>query len=361
VRRIEAALVDWPGLLERTRSQFERISPRFDPARQAEVVAAVIAGLPATPAEARKKTVPVWLDGPRMARALRLPELSLPDICEHVAAESGLSVAEVGRRVEDETRQSGLAVGGDCQKFDVVPFGHGARMEALYREGVGFAIELMATHTDVARWTMASFAATTLSSHAWRLGRPALRVLALGDGIGMDSARLASLGFDIHYIDFDGSLTSRVARRNLQLFGERRPDAGQVRILDGAPPPAAWDAIVCFEVIEHVPDPAGFLDYLASLLVDGGLLLMSECFDGIQDRWPTHLRGNEAQAGLLPAMAVASGLALHDYNPDPFGKPYVFRKTDAGTAARRLVQQLADPVLVRRTLLAQARVRDDLR
>ncbi len=40
-------------------------------------------------------------------------------------------------------------------------------------------------------------------------------------------------------------------------------------------PPRAYDAAVCFESIEHVPDAAGLLRELASAIVDDGLLLVS--------------------------------------------------------------------------------------
>jgi hypothetical protein len=33
--------------------------------------------------------------------------------------------------------------------------------------------------------------------------------LAVGDGIGADSVRLASAGFNVHYMDYEESITSR--------------------------------------------------------------------------------------------------------------------------------------------------------
>lgn len=362
VRAIEAVVADWPAASLAAASAYETQAQAFDAARQASALEAVIAR--AVPA--RPKTVPAWLDGARLLQALTLPSVNKADVMNNVSAETGIPVAEIVQRVQHEAAHSGAAVAADCARFDVVPFGHSTRSDTLYRDGAGFAIELLAHHDDPARQLMATFCATRLHSKAWALQGAKPRVLALGDGIGIDSMRMASLGFDLSYVDFDSSVTSRIARRNFATFAEhnaaeRNAHAGRISVLNGTPDAGVWDAIICLEVIEHVPDPQGFLGFLASLLADDGLLLISECFEGVEARWPTHLVGVERWAGLLPLMAASHGLELVDCNTDPHGKPYAFRKAAKADIPALVTKQMGDVATLRHLLATQQRVRDELR
>ena len=92
-----------------------------------------------------------------------------------------------------------------------------------------------------------------------------------------------------------------------------------------------YDAVVCLEVIEHVPSPMAVADAISGYLEGDGLLFISECFNGIEDRWPTHLLSNEKFAGKLPLMLIRDFVFLAA-NRAPYGKPFVFRKRLAGEA-----------------------------
>jgi glycosyltransferase involved in cell wall biosynthesis/SAM-dependent methyltransferase len=329
VLRIEAIAADYAAARERARHRQAELLPQFEAQAQQRTLADAIAQ-----AQARHRAVPRAPSrhyGAALRDAVRLTGLPRERLLLNIAQVAGLPLAEVEQRVALDQREPGRAVLDDCRQFDVVPFGMSPRMDNLYRDGVGFAIELAATHADEGRLLMAAFIIARLLSEAAR--RP-LRVLALGDGIGIDSLRLASMGFDVDYIDFDGSLTARIARQNFESFFQAAPaGAGRVTVIADAATQPAYDAIVCLEVVEHVSDPHGFLQMLADRLAPGGLLFISECFDGVRDHWPTHLLSNEDYSGLLPLMACELGLALDDFNASPFGKPYVLRKSALGDAA----------------------------
>jgi len=292
--------------------------------------------------------------GPRVQAAIGLAALPHQVLLDNIAQESGLARADIEQRVQQEKAETGRAVLEDCRRYDVVPFSPSPQMDRLYREGVGFAIELAASYGDDGRMLMAGFIISRMLYEA--KSRP-LRVLALGDGIGIDSLRLASMGFNVDYIDFDGSLTSRIARRNFQSFAAAAPaGAGRVSVIGDASTQPPYDMVVCLEVIEHVSDPHGFLAMLSERLAPGGLLFISECFDGVRNHWPTHLQSNEDYAALLPMMAEFAGLVLDDYMNLPFGKPYVLRKASPGEPPR-LARRLRDEKeLLRNTFGAQWRI-----
>ena len=94
--------------------------------------------------------------------------------------------------------------------------------------------------------------------------------LDVGCGAGLLAEPLARLGAAVTGIDAAPELIA-VAREHSAAQGlaiDYR--AGDVQQLDGS-----FDLVTCMEVIEHVADPAAFLDALARRLAPGGLLIMS--------------------------------------------------------------------------------------
>ncbi len=85
---------------------------------------------------------------------------------------------------------------------------------------------------------------------------PPARLLDYGCGIGSDGLLLLEAGYDVEFADFSNPsieyLRWRLARRGL---------SAAVHDLD-ADVPAGFDAAFAFDVIEHVPDPFGFLEQL---------------------------------------------------------------------------------------------------
>ncbi|MGZ6801715.1 MAG: glycosyltransferase [Nocardioidaceae bacterium] len=85
------------------------------------------------------------------------------------------------------------------------------------------------------------------------------RVLDLGCGIGSDGLRLQAAGLDVEYADFANPsveyLRWRLARRGL---------TARVHDVEGDLP-GGVAAVTCFDVVEHVDDPLGFLRRLESL------------------------------------------------------------------------------------------------
>jgi GT2 family glycosyltransferase/2-polyprenyl-3-methyl-5-hydroxy-6-metoxy-1,4-benzoquinol methylase len=89
-----------------------------------------------------------------------------------------------------------------------------------------------------------------------RIVPPGSRLLDYGCGIGSDGLHLLQRGYDVEFADFDNP-SARYLRWRLQ----RRGIAADVHDVE-RDVPSGFDAVYCFDVIEHVDDPLAFLAQL---------------------------------------------------------------------------------------------------
>jgi 2-polyprenyl-6-hydroxyphenyl methylase/3-demethylubiquinone-9 3-methyltransferase len=123
-----------------------------------------------------------------------------------------------------------------------------------------------------------TFLRNTLVRH---FGRPqgqvrpldGLTILDIGCGGGLVCEPLCRLGARVTGID-PGLDNVEAARRHAAGQG-LGIDYRMARVEDLAAQGLAFDAAVCLEVVEHVPDPAAFLKTCAGLVRPGGLMLLS--------------------------------------------------------------------------------------
>lgn len=100
------------------------------------------------------------------------------------------------------------------------------------------------------------------------------RVLDLGCGGGLLSEALDAAGAEVVGIDLAPEVIE-VARLHLLESG-RRVDYRQISAEALAEvEPASFDAVVCMEMLEHVPDPGSVLRAIATLLKPGGQAFLS--------------------------------------------------------------------------------------
>lgn len=179
--------------------------------------------------------------------------------------------------------------------------------------------------------------------------RSNLKVLRLARGACLDYGAgngellldLARRGHEVTYFDVDGT-TMRFARQRAQRQGLPIQFLHQKNALAAAAQEHGFDTIFSFDVLEHLPDLPGELNFLSSMLNPGGLLV----FDvpaGSTKAHPMHLNHN------LDVLSYLRDKGLRDRRGIllrlPFRKEekYIFQASLATRASADPIQVSAGP------------------
>jgi 2-polyprenyl-3-methyl-5-hydroxy-6-metoxy-1,4-benzoquinol methylase len=196
---------------------------------------------------------------------------------------------EVIDALEQERQHPGRTVAREFNQRGGPRYVWGPHLEAFYSSTNSFLYELAVWNRNLLKATMRRWTIR----HMALPGRP-LDVLGIGDGLGFDCLQLARKTHRVTYFELPGT-SEQFARKLFERTGRHIP----ILTDPAAIPRESFDAIICFDVLEHVPDPVSMVKTLASYLRPGGLLYVSAPFYMILPWYPTHLRNNRRFSGSL--------------------------------------------------------------
>lgn len=216
---------------------------------------------------------------------------------------------EVGERLANEMLMSGATVLRDFIDMDVGrPWVYSDKMERFYKETDAFVYELLVWHhrPERAKWRLA------LTRRITELFPEGAKVLCFGDGIGYDSFALASGCNNVHVtsFEFEGH-SARVMEGILQDL--RLSDRIGLARVESQLKAGAFDAVICLEVLEHVPDPPALVGKIAGYLKPGGRAFISESFGRVWPKYPTHLASNLKYSGHTLGLFEHVGLMFREF------------------------------------------------
>ncbi|MEQ9093562.1 MAG: class I SAM-dependent methyltransferase [Miltoncostaeaceae bacterium] len=124
------------------------------------------------------------------------------------------------------------------------------------------------------------------------------RVLDAGCGVAYGSQLLFDSGaHSVTGVDIAGDIVEAARSRVSPGIALEQADLRALPFADGG-----FDLIVCFEVIEHVPDPGPVVDELARCLAPGGVLAISTPNPGAMLAYNPHHHHELTEAELLAAL-----------------------------------------------------------
>jgi len=284
----------------------------------------------------------------------RLPQ-TFSEVVDEVVRFTAISRCEAERRVWMESLELGWNVRHDVERFKVTPHQYDEHMERLYREGDGFIFETLVFWAAPNRqmWTAGAAERLFRYSEKAALLPNRLRILMLGDGAGSDSLYLANQGFCLDYFDVPGSLTSDFALKRFDYYGVLGEN---ITVVDNYEQclSSGYDAVITFEVLEHLPQPLEAIRDISRMLKTKGIALVTEAFEVLIPELPTHLAANRKYAARTPFLFLRNNLLLNWHNPPPIYRPAEYVKLE-GSCLQDWLHLLKDKRLLMEWSLARAR------
>jgi len=175
----------------------------------------------------------------------------------------------------------------------------------FYKETENYIFDLAWWHRDFGRKQL-----TTAAIDICRQNR-SRKILDFGCGTGQDGILFAEAGFDVTLGDLPGK-TFDYAKWRIEKSGL------DIDFVNSDGLTERYDAILCFDVLEHIWEPGEIVKYLYQHLSDGGILLVTTHF-GHSEEHPMHLARNDKYMGdNFTEMMSEAGFRMESWSRAPF-------------------------------------------
>lgn len=225
---------------------------------------------------------------------------------------------QVIRRLVEEVNEIGANVFQELKTHGIPPYQMSDQLTAFYENTNAFLFETTVWNTCKAKQRMRDFILSRIRQFR---NRP-LTVFCCGDGLGFDSTALSLEGHHVQYYEpsikcqtFADAVfeQNEVTVQRLQNYEE---------IAD-----ASLDAVICLDVLEHVPNPSTLVDKFHKWLKPDGLLFVHAPFWCLHWTRSTHLEENRHLSGELKSLYGVHGFEAVDASV--FWDPILLQKTDS--------------------------------
>ena len=243
------------------------------------------------------------------------PLESNAELIELISATSGEPEKVVMERLLAEERCIGANVRRDLQAMGVEPHVFTADMERFYETTKSFLYETSTWNRAPEKLRMRKWTGEFL---ARRSPKKPQRILSFGDGLGFDSAYLATAGHHVTYFE----VSHECILFAKQVFAANEQDITIVSSIDQIEV-GGFDAVLCMDVLEHVPSPPDTVAQIATWLKPGGWLITHSPFFFTSYHRVTHLKSNRRFSGSLE---LFSRHGLHPVDGRYFWNPIVLEK-----------------------------------
>ncbi len=218
-----------------------------------------------------------------------------------LAHATGLPLPEARERLRQEHRKLGANVRRAMRERNLQPHVWSEDLIRFYADTDAFLFESVTWSRSPAKCAMRQW----IGDWLLRNGPPPLRILVFGDGPGFDSLYLSSAGHSVDYYD-PSAAGARFAKR---LFQEAaRPPRILTKCECECENENSYDAVLCLDVLEHVPDPPATVRMLAARLSPGGYLIIHAPFFATTADCPTHLSSNIRYCGDIKTLYTPADL-----------------------------------------------------
>lgn len=268
----------------------------------------------------------------------------------------GISREEARGRLAEEYVSLGTNVRRDLARQGIPSHTWSDGLVRFYESTDAFFYELCAWNSTNEKQRQRSWIVEHLSR---RTPKP-LSILTYGDGLGFDGVEFTLAGHAVTCFEISPRYRG-FAERLAQDHGVSIEWLDREEDLVGR----RFDAIVCLDVLEHVPDPPGLVRQLAELLASNGELIVHAPFWLVDRGTTTHLTANRTYSGDIARLYAPAGLVPVDSRW--MWNPLVLTRKEAGlprppvrVALAGLLLRLARVVPLPFTLIVRSLLGRDL-